>query len=155
MNNIEITNNIKYKIFNAIYISIKKWNNNNDISFYYLKNFIVYILSKINITYNTICLSLYYFLKIKRKIEIVRNNKNNFHDLDKFLSCGKRMFVISLIISDKYLKDKCYKNVYWSKITRLKLHDINFYEKKALKLINYNLYISKDEFNYWRKTIID
>jgi hypothetical protein len=77
----------------------------------FFKKFVIHIFRNIEISYNTLCLSLYYLFEIKRKMEnfIYRNNK--------YLSCGRRMFITTLIISDKYLKDKPYKNILWAKIT--------------------------------------
>ena len=102
---------INKKLFNIIYFIIKKWNkyDKNDINnCCKLKKFIIYIFTKIDITYNTLCLSLYYLFEIKRKIEIMICN-NEY--INSFLSCGRRMFITTLIISNKVLKIKCYKNI--------------------------------------------
>lgn len=147
----------KYKIVNKnistkICIIISKYDKSfkktkHDV--YNFNNFIV-IFKKIDITYNTLCLSLYYFFRIKL---ILENMKQHDKYINKFLLCGRKMFIITLIISNKYLKDNCYKNLIWSKITKIKNSDINLYEKEILNLLNYNLYISCDHFNIWKKKI--
>lgn len=148
-------NIIDRRLFNMVYNLINNWNgnktkidkNNN----YKIKKFINYILSRKIVTYNNMLLSLYYLSNIKRKIKNMIQNKIK---LENFFLCGRRMFLISLIISNKYIYDKSYKNVMWSKITGLKTKDINFYEIKVLKLIEHNLYISDKNYNNWKDSLI-
>lgn len=144
---------INKQLFNIIYMIIKDWYrinkipNKNKNKCCGLRKFIAHIFSNINISYNTLYLSLYYLFEIK-KIIGKYIYKNNIHN---FLLCGRRMFIMALIISDKYLKDQNYKNIVWSKITKLKLLDINLYEKEILKILDYDLYIHEDVFRYWKK----
>lgn len=147
----------KYKIVDKnisskICMIISKYNKSfkkPDYDIYNFNRFIIFIFKKIDITYNTLCLSLYYLFRIKLILENMEHGKY----IHKFLLCGKRIFIITLIISNKYLKDNCYKNIIWSKITKIKNTDINLYEKEILKLLDYNLYISCDHFNVWKKKI--
>lgn len=137
---------INKKLFNIIYMIIKDWNKTekkrNCCS---LNKFIIHIFRNIEISYNTLCLSLYYLFEIKRKI-VNFTYRNNM-----YLLCGRRMFIITLMISDKYLKDKPYKNILWAKMTKLKITDINIYEKETLEILDYDLYIHEDSFEYWKK----
>ncbi|CAJ0847458.1 17520_t:CDS:2 [Entrophospora sp. SA101] len=60
-------------------------------------------------------------------------------------TCGRRMFLASLIVASKYLQDNNYSNNAWSKISGLSLKEINSIERRFLQLIVYNLYVSEEE----------
>ncbi|CAJ0924033.1 3075_t:CDS:2 [Entrophospora sp. SA101] len=53
-------------------------------------------------------------------VESLVDNKN----IDP-ATCGRRMFLASLIIASKYLQDKNYSNTAWSKICGLQVEEIN------------------------------
>lgn len=148
MEDIKLNNKILYDL---LYNLIKKWNKKVKAkNVCNLKIFINHVLSNIKPNNNVLCLTIYYLVKIR--ILIQRMLINNFK-LHNFLLCGRRMFIISLILSTKYLLDGYNKNILWSKITRLNVKDINLYEKETLKLIKYDLYISDIHFIYWKNTI--
>lgn len=128
--------------------TFKKFNHNNN-NIYRFNNFIINVFNKMNMEYDTLCLSLYYFIKLK----LIILNKNHYNNISTFLLCGRRMFIICLIISNKYLKDNSYKNISWAIITKLKNKDINLYEKYVLKILNYNIYISHEDFIFWEKKV--
>lgn len=148
-------NIIDKRLFNVVYNLIDNWNGNkNKIdkdNNYKIKKFIIYIISRKIVTYNNMLLSIYYLSNIKIKIKNMIQNKIK---LESFFLCGRRMFLISLIISNKYIYDKSYKNIVWSKITGLKIKDINFYEIRVLKLIDHDLYISDKNYNNWKDSLI-
>lgn len=148
-------NIIDKRLFNMVYNLINNWNGNkvkiDKDNNYKIKKFIIYIISRKIVTYNNMLLSIYYLSNIKIKIKNMIQNKIK---IESFFLCGRRMFIISLIISNKYIYDKCYKNVVWSKITGLKIKDINFYEISVLKLINHDLYISDKNYNNWKDSLI-
>lgn len=148
-------NIIDKRLFNIVYNLIDNWNGNkNKIdkdNNYKIKKFIIYIISRKIVTYNNMLLSIYYLSNIKIKIKNMIQNKIK---LESFFLCGRRMFLISLIISNKYIYDKSYKNIVWSKITGLKIKDINFYEIRVLKLIDHDLYISDKNYNNWKDSLI-
>lgn len=148
-------NIIDKRLFNMVYNLINSWNGNkvkiDKDNNYKIKKFIIYIISRKIVTYNNMILSIYYLSNIKIKIKNMLQNKIK---IESFFLCGRRMFIISLIISNKYIYDKSYKNVVWSKITGLKIKDINFYEISVLKLINHDLYISDKNYNNWKDSLI-
>ena len=69
--------------------------------------------------------------------------------LDDIMCCGRRMFLASLMVSSKYLHDKNYRNRAWAKISGLDINEINAAELAFLRLIDYNLYVSKPTFDKW------
>lgn len=120
---------------------------NSNIKLLKMESFIRYILKKSKTSYNTFYVSLFYLSCLKNNI---CKNKKPLHDC---ISCGRRMFLISLILADKYLHDKHHNNKYWAKITKLTSNDISLYEIMFIKSIDYNLYITKDNFYKWRNKL--
>ncbi|CAG8572727.1 5967_t:CDS:2, partial [Racocetra fulgida] len=69
-------------------------------------------------------------------------------------TCGRRMFLASLIIASKYLQDRNYSNRAWAKISGLSVHEVNANEVCFLKLIDYNLFITEDVFKRWSSLLL-
>jgi NACalpha-BTF3-like transcription factor len=59
------------------------------------------------------------------------------------------MFLASLMVASKYLQDKNYRNKAWAKISGLDIKEINGAETAFLKIIDYQLFISKPTFDRW------
>ncbi|KAI9470831.1 MAG: cyclin-domain-containing protein, partial [Benjaminiella poitrasii] len=118
------------------------------------KSFCSEILKRSKVTYSTVQLSLFYIFRVKRiiheklrhRLQAASSCNNRMDDL---ICCGRRMFLASLMVASKYLHDKNYHNKAWSKITGLKISEINAAELAFLKLIDYRLYISKPTFDKW------
>ncbi|CAO3634666.1 unnamed protein product [Cunninghamella blakesleeana] len=125
------------------------------------KGFIYEILKRSKTTYSNLQVCLFYLFRIKHVVllhmanhhhhqqqqqqqQSIKNKRD--HDM---ICCGRRMFLASLMVASKYLQDKNYRNRAWSRISGLSLNEINAAEFTFLKLINYNLYISKDTFDQW------
>lgn len=148
MENITLNNKILYDL---LYNLIEKWNKKvKTKNVCKIKTFINHVLSKIKTNHNILCLTIYYLVKIRILIQRMLINKFKLHN---FFLCGKKMFIISLILSTKYLLDGCNKNTLWAKITKLNIKYINLYEKETLKLMKYDLYISDIHFIYWKNII--
>ncbi|ORX50089.1 hypothetical protein BCR36DRAFT_63973 [Piromyces finnis] len=60
-----------------------------------------------------------------------------------------QQFLIAYIISIKLLDDNNWKNSSWSKSTEISLELINLWESLLLESIDYNLYISEEEYYKW------
>ncbi|CAO3640173.1 unnamed protein product [Cunninghamella echinulata] len=125
------------------------------------KGFIYEILKRSKTTYSNLQVCLFYLFRVKHVVLLHManqqqkqnnnndNSNNNKKRMDDMISCGRRMFLASLMVASKYLQDKNYRNRAWSRISGLSLNEINAAEFTFLKLINYNLYISKETFDQW------
>ena len=89
---------------------------------------------------NTLILSLIY---IDRFCELSNINltNNNIH----------RIFFISNLIAIKYNEDSIYSNKYYSEIAGISFEELNLMENYFLKLIDFNLFVSKDEFKKYEE----
>lgn len=149
-----IYNIIDKKLFNLVYNLIINWYNNfkiNKCNNHKIKKLLIYIFRRKMVTYNNMILSIYYLFIIKKKLQKLVQKKIK---IENFFLCGSRMFLISLILANKYIYDKCYKNITWSKITGLKIKDINLYENKVLNLLKHDLYISDVKYNNWKNKLL-
>ncbi|CAG8837105.1 6857_t:CDS:2, partial [Cetraspora pellucida] len=95
-----------------------------------LRLFIQETLRRLRISWFTLQTALFYLLRIKHKIatleiEITTKPDNKSDSA----TCGRRMFLASLIIASKYLQDRNYSNSAWSKICGLSVKDINEIER--------------------------
>ncbi|KAI8371609.1 cyclin-domain-containing protein [Radiomyces spectabilis] len=107
-----------------------------------LNIFLHHILKQSRTTHSTLQLAIFYLFRIRPRIHSRYTN-------DVYVSCGRRMFLASLICAHKYLQDKTYKNSAWSKISGLNVKEINHAERVMLQLLDYRLYVKKDTYDQW------
>ncbi|CAM0139692.1 PHO85 cyclin-5 [Umbelopsis sp. WA50703] len=120
------------------------------------KSFIQEVLKRSKTTYSTLQTALFYLFRIKNIIVARLKQRANTctkrtseYSTDDYLCCGRRMFLASLMVASKYLQDKNYRNKAWAKISGLDIKEINGAETAFLKIIDYQLFISKPTFDRW------
>lgn len=64
-----------------------------------------------------------------------------------------RLFVISLLLADKYSEDHPYTNESWSSMSGIPVKDVNTMERAFLALMQHGLYIHEVEFREWTKSL--
>ncbi|KAL0080743.1 cyclin [Phycomyces blakesleeanus] len=106
-----------------------------------LTTFLRHILKYSRTTHSTLQLAIFYLFRARTKIQ---KNKQ-----DGVASCGRRMFLAALICAHKYLQDKTYKNVAWSKVSGLKVAHVNVAEKTMLQLLDWQLHVKKETYDQW------
>tara|TARA_E500000178_G_C16496467_1_gene519692 strand:- start:130 stop:570 length:441 start_codon:yes stop_codon:yes gene_type:complete len=105
-----------------------------------LDKFIYIFSKKVELSEETILVSLCILNKIKKKILI--NEKSIY------------LFSIFLFrIADKYHEDKHFYNDYWAEVINMKLKDFNYLEYKLLSLLNFNVHVSIEEYNNVNKNL--
>lgn len=115
--------------------------------------FIREILKRSRATYSILQLALFYIFRIKKLIfESLQQPNQPYHEL---ICCGRRMFLAALMASSKYLNDKNYKNKTWSRVASLNILEINATEMIFLRLIDYQLYVSKPLYDKWVSLLHD
>jgi len=126
-----------------------------------LRLFVQETLRRSRTSWSTLQTALYYLTKVKGQIELLwlnpdrwtLNSKDNDNQGSDPATCGRRMFLASLIIASKYLQDRNYANNAWSKICGLPVQEINAIERRFLELIEYNLFISEDIYKSWTSSL--
>jgi len=146
------------QIINVIWINFPVHLNSQVIP---LRLFIQETLRRSRTSWSTLQTALFYLMRIKSQITMLwlnpdrwtlnskdDNNNNNNNGSDP-ATCGRRMFLASLIVASKYLQDRNYANNAWSKICGLPVREINVIERRFLALIDYNLFIGEDIYKRW------
>ncbi|CAG9327625.1 unnamed protein product [Blepharisma stoltei] len=64
-----------------------------------------------------------------------------------------KLFLIGLVVAAKYSEDKYYKNSYYAKVGGIQVSDFNNLEKKFLMLLDFDLYISNEQYEHFTDTI--
>jgi hypothetical protein len=103
--------------------------------------FIYFYIPRLNLSNNTILLSLCILKKNKEKLNI---NK-------------KSIYLISLILlrlADKIHEDDHYFNDEWAKELKIDLSDFNYLEYKLLVTLDFNVYVSNNEFKMMKKDFL-
>ncbi|KAI8580778.1 hypothetical protein K450DRAFT_235931 [Umbelopsis ramanniana AG] len=117
-----------------------------------LRTFIQEVLKRSRTTYSTLQTALFYLFRVKNAIihqlqgQCMTTTVRREQD---YISCGRRMFLASLILASKFLQDRNYRNSAWAKISGLPVSEINAAEMVFLKVIDCNLFISKATFDQW------
>jgi hypothetical protein len=70
-----------------------------------------------------------------------------------YISCGRRMFLASLVVASKFVQDKTYRNSAWAKIAGLPVTEINTAERYFLNIMDYRLYIDQPTFDRWHRLL--
>ncbi|GES76914.1 G1/S-specific cyclin Pcl5 [Rhizophagus clarus] len=145
-------------IINVIWINFPVHLNSQVIP---LRLFIQETLRRSRTSWSTLQTALFYLMRIKPQITFLwlnpdrwtlNNSKDNSDNNSSSngssdpATCGRRMFLASLIVASKYLQDRNYANNAWSKICGLPVREINVIERRFLTLIDYNLFIGEDAY---------
>jgi len=126
-----------------------------------LRLFIQETLRRSRTSWSTLQTALFYLMRIRQQITIlwlnpdrwILSSKDNNNQGSDPATCGRRMFLASLIVASKYLQDRNYANNAWSKICGLPVQEINAIERRFLKLIDYNLFIGEDRYRRWTSSL--
>ena len=65
-----------------------------------------------------------------------------------------RVFVMSLLLADKYTEDHSYTNKAWATLSGIPVHDINAMEREYLGFFGHALYVSEGDFRGWIETLL-
>ncbi|KAI8987604.1 hypothetical protein BDF20DRAFT_910191 [Mycotypha africana] len=131
-----------------------------------LRTFIQEVLKRSRTTYSTLQTALFYLFRSRPIIvqhlqqqqqQQQQQQKKRSHDCDwqcnAYISCGRRMFLASLVVASKFVQDKTYRNSAWAKIAGLSVNEINTAERYFLSLLDYRLYIDLPIFDRWHRLL--
>ncbi|KAK5170006.1 hypothetical protein LTR04_005237 [Oleoguttula sp. CCFEE 6159] len=121
-----------------------------------LRMFIQETLRRSRTSYSTLQVALYYLILIKPHVPKCDFTTEQSVDSDaaRALQCGRRMFLAALILASKYLQDRNYSARAWSKISGLKIYEINTNEIAFLLAVNWKLHIPERVFEQWTDIVL-
>lgn len=121
-----------------------------------LRTFIQETLRRSRTSYSTLQVALYYIILIKAHVPKVDFTMEQPEDVASLraLQCGRRMFLAALILASKYLQDRNYSARAWSKISGLKVCEINTNEMAFLAAVNWKLHITDPIWEKWQEIVL-
>lgn len=120
-----------------------------------LRTFVQEVLKRSKTSYSTLQIALYYLVLIKPYIPTRDFTMEQFDDshASRAMQCGRRMFLAALILASKYLQDRNYSARAWSKISGLKVSEINTNELAFVKAIGWRLHVPEPLFHRWTDVV--
>jgi len=121
-----------------------------------LRTFIQETLRRSRTSYSTLQVALYYLILIKAHVpkhDFTMEQPEDVASL-RALQCGRRMFLAALILASKYLQDRNYSARAWSKISGLKVCEINTNEMAFLAAVNWKLHITDSVWEKWQEVVL-
>lgn len=120
-----------------------------------LRTFIQETLRRSRTSYSTLQVALYYLILIKAYLPKHDFTMSQPEDASlRALQCGRRMFLAALILASKYLQDRNYSARAWSKISGLKVCEINTNEMAFLEAVNWKLHITDPIWEKWQEVVL-
>ncbi|KAB5562791.1 G1/S-specific cyclin Pcl5 [Coniochaeta sp. 2T2.1] len=121
-----------------------------------LRKFIEETLRRSRTSYSTLQVGLYYLILIKPHIPehdftMEQTDESHAH---RILQCGRRMFLAALILASKWLQDRNYSAKAWSKISGLKVSEINENEIAFLAAVNWKLHVGEKLYKEWSECVM-
>ncbi|TIC19869.1 hypothetical protein E3Q13_00920 [Wallemia mellicola] len=120
-----------------------------------LKDYIRETLRRSKTSSHTLQVALFYLFKIRDKVRSRRVEAaqllcgGQVVTCQDSLLCGRRTFLSSLILANKYLSERNYSNRAWSRMSGLTANEISSNERAFLILINYELCVSESTWKRW------
>ena len=121
-----------------------------------LRTFIEEVLKRSKTSYSTLQVALYYLVLIKPwipKVDFTKEQHDDSH-ASRAMQCGRRMFLAALILASKYLQDRNYSARAWSKISGLKVSEINTNEMAFVAAVDWKLHIPEPLFQRWTDIVL-
>jgi len=121
-----------------------------------LRTYIEETLRRSRTSYSTLQVALYYLILIKPSVPKFDFTMEQSTDCpaNRALMCGRRMFLAALILASKYLQDRNYSAKAWSKMSGLKVYEINSNERVFLKEVSWKLHIPESIFRRWTDIVL-
>jgi hypothetical protein len=121
-----------------------------------LRTYIEETLRRSRTSYSTLQVALYYLILIRPSVPKSDFTMELFADwpAERALMCGRRMFLAALILASKYLQDRNYSAKAWSKMSGLKVCEINTNERCFLSKVGWKLHLPKPLFERWQEIVL-
>lgn len=121
-----------------------------------LRTYIEETLRRSRTSYSTLQVALYYLILIKDHVPKCDFTMEQQVDSPsaRAMQCGRRMFLAALILASKYLQDRNYSAKAWSKMSGLKVSEINMNERAFLLAVNWKLHIPDCLFKRWTDIVL-
>ncbi|KAI9299925.1 hypothetical protein BJ944DRAFT_244695 [Cunninghamella echinulata] len=65
-----------------------------------------------------------------------------------------RLFIVALLLANKFHDDNTYTNKTWSDISRMEISELNIMEFEFLDVLRYRLFVQKEEYDQWKMGLL-
>ncbi|KAI8089771.1 cyclin-domain-containing protein [Halteromyces radiatus] len=65
-----------------------------------------------------------------------------------------RLFIVALLLANKFQDDNTYTNKTWSAISGMKVQELNIMELEFLDVLDFRLFVQKEEFSTWKTGLL-
>ncbi|CAO3647123.1 unnamed protein product [Cunninghamella echinulata] len=65
-----------------------------------------------------------------------------------------RLFIVALLLANKFHDDNTYTNKTWSDISRMEINELNIMEFEFLDVLRYRLFVQKEEYDQWKMGLL-
>ncbi|CAG8491777.1 4451_t:CDS:2 [Diversispora eburnea] len=103
------------------------------------KKFCRDVISATQVSHSVILLSLLYTARMKMNYPTIKGQNGSEY----------RTFTCALMLANKFLDDNTYTNKTWSEVTNIPVTEINMMEKEFLSSLDYQLYVSEQQYFEW------
>ncbi|RKO85178.1 hypothetical protein BDK51DRAFT_12216, partial [Blyttiomyces helicus] len=111
------------------------------------------ILERSKTTHQTLSLALYYTVRAGQMLRRRQDPPSHSAAPPRTPVCGRRLLLAALVIASKFLNDQTIANCAWASIAGLPVADLNVYEQKLLRLLDYQLALSRERFWEWETVL--
>ncbi|KAI9478382.1 MAG: cyclin-domain-containing protein [Benjaminiella poitrasii] len=108
------------------------------------KKFCKQILSATQLSESVILLSLKYIAMLLQNNPSIQGAEGSEY----------RLFTVALMLANKFLDDNTFTNKTWSEVSGMKVTDLNIMELEFLDVLQFKLFIRKDEFDRWKAALL-
>ncbi|KAI9493615.1 hypothetical protein BDB00DRAFT_763372, partial [Zychaea mexicana] len=120
-----------------------------------MRSFIRQVLKRSHTTYTTAQIAICYLFQTQQAIRRYMLSEPRQSIKRDYISCGRRMFLASLIVASKYVQDKTYRNSAWASIARMHVQQVNLAERVFLEMCDYQLYMKQNVFDDLHRLLRD
>lgn len=137
-------------------LSMAHGRSNTDHNLIGLRIFVQEVLKRSKTSYSTLLVAVYYLIVVMSGLPKDDFTMEQKVDSDGFraMQCGRRMFLAALVLASKYLQDRNYSTRAWSKISGLKVSEINTNERVFLAAVNWKLHMPEALFQRWERIVL-
>ncbi|CAO3591402.1 unnamed protein product [Absidia cylindrospora] len=108
------------------------------------QNFCQQILTATQLSEAVVMLSLKYIAKLLQTSPNVQGAQGSEY----------RLFVVALLLANKFHDDNTFTNKTWADVSGMKLHELDIMELEFLSVLDFKLFIRKEEFDNWKTGLL-
>ncbi|OZJ06951.1 hypothetical protein BZG36_00132 [Bifiguratus adelaidae] len=108
------------------------------------KKFCLQVLNATQLSESVVLLSLKYIAKLLIASPSIQGAEGSEY----------RLFVVALMLANKFLDDNTFTNKTWSEVTTMKVQDLDVMEIEFLSVLDFRLFVRDEEYQRWTAALV-